>query len=98
MRHSTQEREEHSLEDLQRALDIEQTMNELESQLYDLIHQYAAPALTLAPENANAYYWLILSFQKQRMDEMASGELVAAQQKLSESDYTELLRRLQLAK
>ena len=79
------------------------TVNELLKQLmgvhaYDLIHQYAASALALAPENASAYYWLILSFRKQNMDEMAAGELTAAQQKLSESDYNELLRKLHHAK
>lgn len=79
------------------------TVNELLKQLmgvhaYDLIHQYAASALALAPENASAYYWLILSFRKQSMEEMAAGELTAAQQKLPESDYNELLQKLQHTK
>ena len=74
-------------------------VNELLKQLmsvhaYDLIHQYAATALTIAPENTKAYYWLIRSYQKQNMDELAAGELVAAKQKISEEEYQKLLRKL----
>lgn len=75
------------------------TVNELLKQLmsvhaYDLIHQYAALALTIAPENTKAYYWLVRSYQKQHMDEMAAGELMAAKQKLSEDEYQKLLHDL----
>ena len=75
------------------------TVNELLKQLmsvhaYDLIHQYAALALMIAPENVKAYYWLILSYQKQGMDEMAEGELEAARQKLSEEEYQKLIENL----
>lgn len=68
------------------------TVNELLKQLmdfhaYDLLHQDAASALTIAPENTKAYYWLIRSYKKQHMDEMAAGELMAAKQKLSEDEY-----------
>lgn len=74
-------------------------VNELLKQLmsfnaYDLIYQYAATALTIAPENTKAYYWLILSYQKQNMGDLAAGELNAAKQKLSEEDYLNLLQEL----
>ena len=60
------------------------TANELLKQLmtihaYDLIHQYATLALTIAPEN---------------MEEMATGELVAARQKLPDEEYQKLLQEL----
>lgn len=75
------------------------TANELLKQLmtihaYDLIHQYAALALTIAPENTKACYWLIQSYLKQNMEEMATGELVAARQKLSDEEYQKLLQEL----
>ena len=75
------------------------TANELLKQLmtihaYDLIHQYAALALTIAPENTKAYYWLIQSYLKQNMEEMATGELVAARQKLPDEEYQKLLQEL----
>ena len=52
-------------------------------------------ALTIAPENTKAYYWLIRSYQKQHMDEMAAGELAAAKQKLPEDEYQKLLISLE---
>lgn len=61
---------------------------------YDLLHQDAALALTIAPENTKAYYWLIRSYKKQHMNEMAAGELMAAKQKLSEDEYQKLLHDL----
>lgn len=75
------------------------TANELLKQLmtihaYDLIHQYAALALTISPENTKAYYWLIQSYLKQNMEEMATGELVAARQKLPDEEYQKLLQEL----
>ena len=78
-------------------------VNELLKQLmsfkaYDLIHQDAAKALTVAPENTKAYYWLIQSYKSQNMDEMAEGELVAAHQKLSEEEYQKLLSELERTK
>lgn len=76
------------------------TVNELLKQLmdfhaYDLLHRDAALALTIAPENTKAYYWLIRSYQKQHMDEMAAGELAAAKQKLPEDEYQKLLSSLE---
>ena len=76
------------------------TVNELLKQLmdfhaYDLLHRDAALALTIAPENTKAYYWLIRSYQKQHMDEMATGELAAAKQKLPEDEYQKLLNSLE---
>ena len=76
------------------------TVNELLKQLmdfhaYDLLHQDAALALTIAPENTKAYYWLICSYRKQHMDELASGELAAAKQKLPEDEYQKLLSLLE---
>ena len=76
------------------------TVNELLKQLmdfhaYDLLHRDAALALTIAPENTKAYYWLIRSYQKQHMDEMAAGELAAAKQKLPEDEYQKLLISLE---
>ena len=76
------------------------TVNELLKQLmdfhaYDLLHRDAALALTIAPENTKAYYWLIRSYQKQHMDEMAAGELAAAKQKLPEDEYQKLLNSLE---
>ena len=62
---------------------------------YDLLHRDAALALTIAPENTKAYYWLIRSYQKQHMDEMAAGELAAAKQKLPEDEYQKLLNSLE---
>ena len=75
------------------------TANELLKQLmtihaYDLIHQYAALTLMIAPENTKAYYWLIQSYLKQNMEEMATGELVAARQKLPDEEYQKLLQEL----
>lgn len=61
---------------------------------YDLIYQYAATALTIAPENTKAYYWLILSYRKQNMEDLVAGELNAAKQKLPEEDYQNLLQEL----
>lgn len=77
------------------------TINDLLKQLmslnaYDLIHQYAATALTIAPENTNAYYWLILSFRAQNMNELAAGELVAARQNLPEGEYQQLIKDLEI--
>lgn len=63
--------------------------------VYDLLHRDAALALTIAPENTKAYYWLIRSYQKQHMDEMAAGELAAAKQKLPEDEYQKLLNSLE---
>ena len=79
------------------------TVNELLKQLmsfkaYDLIHQDAAKALTVAPENTKAYYWLIQSYKSQNMDEMAEGEIIAARQKLSEEEYQKLLSELEKEK
>ncbi len=76
------------------------TVNELLKQLmdfhaYDLLHRDAALALTIAPENTKAYYWLIRSYQKQHMDEMVVGELAAAKQKLPEDEYQKLLSSLE---
>ena len=76
------------------------TVNELLKQLmdfqaYDLLHRDAALALTIAQENTKAYYWLIRSYQKQHMDEMAAGELAAAKQKLPEDEYQKLLISLE---
>lgn len=76
------------------------TVNELLKQLmdyhaYDLLHQDAALDLTIAPENTKAYYWLICSYRKQHMDELASGELAAAKQKLPEDEYQKLLSLLE---
>ena len=51
--------------------------------------------LNIAPENTKAYYWLIRSYQKQHMDEMAAGELAAAKQKLPEDEYQKLLNSLE---
>ena len=65
------------------------------STTYDLLHRDAALALTIAPENTKAYYWLIRSYQKQHMDEMAAGELAAAKQKLPEDEYQKLLNSLE---
>lgn len=83
-------------------LEIEKTgiKDELLKQLmdfhaYDLLHRDAALALTIAPENTKAYYWLIRSYQKQHMDEMAAGELAAAKQKLPEDEYQKLLNSLE---
>ena len=78
-------------------------VNELLKQLmsfkaYDLIHQDAAKALTVAPENTKAYYWLIQSYKSQNMDEMAEGEIIAARQKLSEEEYQKLLSELEKEK
>lgn len=75
------------------------TVNELLNRLmnfkaYDLLHQYAAMALTVAPEDTKAYYWLIQSYKNQNMDEMAQGELVTARQRLSEEEYAKLLSDL----
>lgn len=79
------------------------TVNELLKQLmsfkaYDLIHQDAAKALTVAPENTKAYYWLVQSYKSQNMDEMAEGEIIAARQKLSEEEYQKLLSELEKEK
>lgn len=81
-------------------LEFMSTVNELLKQLmdfhaYDLLHRDAALALTIAPENTKAYYWLIRSYQKQHMDEMAAGELAAAKQKLPEDEYQKLLNSLE---
>lgn len=60
--------------------------------VHALIYQYAATALTIAPENTKAYYWLILSYRKQNMDDLTAGELGAAKQKFSEEESQKLLR------
>ena len=75
-------------------------VNELLKQLdalhfYDLLNQYAMKALTIAPESTRTYNWLICSLKKQRLDELASGELQAAKQHLTEEEYSELLRFLE---
>ncbi|MFR5849355.1 MAG: hypothetical protein ACLUFD_07090 [Faecalibacterium sp.] len=75
-------------------------VNELLKQLdalhsYDLLNQYAMKALTIAPESTKTYNWLIRSLKKQGLDELASGELQAAKQHLTEDEYSELLRFLE---
>lgn len=72
------------------------TINELLKLLdslhsYDLLIQYAMKALTIAPENTRAYYWLIRALKEQGLDELASNELDLAKHQLTDDEYSELL-------
>ena len=72
------------------------TINELLKQLdalhsYDLLNQYAMKSLSIAPENARAYYWLVRALKEQGLDELATNELHQAKQHLMEEEYSELL-------
>ena len=75
------------------------TINELLKQLdalhsYDLLNQYAMKSLSIAPENARAYYWLVRALKEQGLDELAANELHQAKQHLMEDEYSELLASL----
>ena len=51
-------------------------------------------SLSIAPENARAYYWLVRALKEQELDELAANELHQAKQHLMEDEYSELLASL----
>lgn len=63
---------------------------------YVCIHEYANIAIQAVPGSVDAYYWLIFAMQHLGTPEIARNELRAAKQALTEDDYNDLLRRLQI--
>ena len=61
---------------------------------YQCIHNYAAKALAIVPDNADMYYWLIHSMYLQGNCELARSELKMAQNRLLAEDYQDLIMRL----
>lgn len=69
-----------------------------DSQNYANVQRYAALALEIEPANVDAYYWMIRSMKQKDSFAMAKGELKMAEHILTETDYKELVDRLEKAK
>ena len=63
---------------------------------YVCILEYANIALGAIPGSADAYYWLIYAMNHLGMGEIAKNELKAAKQALTENDYDDLLKKLEI--
>jgi len=61
---------------------------------YVCIHEYANNALQIAPNNADAHYWLIYAMQHLGTPEIANKQLEAAKHLLTEEYYRDILKRL----
>lgn len=61
---------------------------------YEGIHNYAAKALLITPENPDVYFWLIHAMAKKGHCEVARSELKMARVKLTAEDYADLTERL----
>lgn len=69
-----------------------------DSQNYANVQRYAALALEIEPANVDAYYWMIRSMKQKDSFAMAKGELKMAEHILTETEYKELVDRLEKAK
>lgn len=63
---------------------------------YVCILEYANIALGAIPGSADAYYWLIYAMDHLGMGEIARNELKAAKHALTENDYDDLLKKLEI--
>lgn len=63
---------------------------------YVCILEFANIALCAIPGSVDAYYWLIYAMSHLGMGEIAKNELKAAKQALTEDDYQDLLKKLNL--
>ena len=63
---------------------------------YVSILEYANSARKNLPENPDVLYWLVQAMRKLGMGEMARNELRAARGILTEEDYADLMKRLEL--
>ena len=63
---------------------------------YVCILEYANIALGAIPGSADAYYWLIYAMNHLGMGEIAKNELKAAKQALTENDFEDLLKKLEI--
>ena len=63
---------------------------------YISILEYANSARKNLPENPDVLYWLVRAMRKLGMGELARNELRAARGILSEEDYADLMKRLEL--
>lgn len=67
-------------------------------QNYANVQNYAALSLKIEPANVDAYYWMIRSMKQKDSFAMAKGELKMAEHILTETEYKELIERLDKAK
>lgn len=63
---------------------------------YVCILEYANIALGAIPGSTDAYYWLIYAMNHLGMGEIANNELKAAKHALTENDYDDLLKKLEI--
>ena len=64
---------------------------------YVRILEYANIAIKATPGSADAFYWVIYAMNHLGMREVAKNELKAAKQVLTENDYDDLLRKLNMS-
>lgn len=64
---------------------------------YVCIHEYANIAIQAVPGSADAHYWLVYAMQHLGTPEIARNQLHAAKQALTEDDYADVLKRLNMA-
>ena len=64
---------------------------------YVCIHEYAGIAVQAVPGRADAHYWLAYAMLKLGTTELAKNELQVAKQMLTEDEYHDLLRRLEIS-
>jgi len=58
---------------------------------------YANIAIQAVPGSADAHYWLVYAMQHLGTPEIARNQLHAAKQALTEDDYADVLKRLNIA-
>lgn len=63
---------------------------------YVCIHEYAGIAVQAVPGSADAHYWLAYAMLKLGTTELAKNELQVAKQMLTEDEYHDVLRRLEI--
>lgn len=64
---------------------------------YVCIHEYAGIAVQAVPGSADAHYWLAYAMLKLGTTELAKNELQVAKQMLTEDEYLDVLRRLEIS-
>lgn len=64
---------------------------------YVCIHEYAGIAVQAVPGSADAHYWLAYAMLKLGTTELAKNELQVAKQMLTEDEYHDILRRLEIS-
>ena len=65
-----------------------------DSEKYSYVQYYAALSLKIEPTDVDAYYWMIASMKRQNYFTMVKGQLKMAQYILTETEYQELIKRL----